>query len=212
MIIKPITRNARHPKGFWGSMMIKKMNLGHSQLTAWALEEIGFAPTDHVLDVGCGGGKAIARILPLVPQGRVDGIDFSCLSVEKARKENRKAIRERRSEIFQTSVSKLPFPDSSFAVVTAIETIYFWPDPPGDFHEIWRVLKPHGRLAVVCEMVQREGIQYTDVEELLKMRVPTIANVEAFFTSANFTHMQAIVHPRTGWLCMIGEKPAPGRQ
>ncbi len=205
MMIKRLTRNAGRPQGFWGAWMIRKMNLGHASLTAWALEQIAFSSTDTVLDVGCGGGKAVRRIHALVPEGNVCGIDFSPLSVEKAKKENRKAIAAGKAKILQAAVSQLPFPDGTFDVVTAIETIYFWPDPPADFKEIRRVLKPHGRFAVVCEMVQREGVQYADVEKLLRMRVPSIANVEALFTAAGFVHMRAIVHPEAGWLCMIGE-------
>ena len=38
-----------------------------------------------VLDCGCGGGANIKTLLKLCPKGKVQGIDYSSVSVEKAR-------------------------------------------------------------------------------------------------------------------------------
>ena len=45
-----------------------------------------------VLDCGCGGGANIKTLLKLCPNGKVQGIDYSAVSVEKARKVNAGAI------------------------------------------------------------------------------------------------------------------------
>ncbi len=205
-MMKRMIRNAGKPQGFWGSMMIRKMNRGHSRLTAWGLEQVGFRPGDKVLDIGCGGGKAVARIAAQVPQSQVWGIDYAPLSVKRAKKENQKEIAAGRVTIVEGSVSHLPFGDGVFDVATAIETVYFWPDPPGDLREIRRVLKPGGRLAVVCEMVRQEGVNHTDVENLLNMRVPSVAEVEALMTAAGFVHIGSVLDKGKGWLCMIGRQ------
>lgn len=44
--------------------------------------------------------------------------------------------------IQRASVSKLPFSDNTFDLVTAVETQYYWPDLIKDMKEILRVLKP----------------------------------------------------------------------
>jgi SAM-dependent methyltransferase len=51
----------------------------------------------------------------------------------------------------QASVSRPPFPDDKFDLVTAIETQYYWPSLQCDMKEILCVLKPGGPLMVVAE-------------------------------------------------------------
>ena len=44
----------------------------------------------------------------------------------------------------QASVAELPFEAEQFEVVTAFETVYFWPELVQNFREVYRVLKPGG--------------------------------------------------------------------
>src|SRR5262249_56973506 len=57
-----------------------------------------------------------------------------------------------RVEIRHASVSHLPFPDQMFALATAVETHFYWPDLPPDMREVLRVLKPGGALVIVAEV------------------------------------------------------------
>lgn len=67
-------QNTRNPKGFRGRMMLRGMNSGHMPLSKWALSLLAPALDAYVLDVGCGGGANIARLMKLCPQGFVNGI------------------------------------------------------------------------------------------------------------------------------------------
>ena len=91
---------------------------------------------------GCGGGANIKTLLKLCPKGRVQGIDYSAVSVEKARKVNARAIAAGRCNVQQASVTELPFEAEQFDVATAFETVYFWPELAQNFREVYRVLKP----------------------------------------------------------------------
>lgn len=53
------------------------------------------------------------------------------------------------SAVFQGSVEHMNFTDASFDVVTAFETVYFWPGLPKCFQEVYRVLKPGG-IFLIC--------------------------------------------------------------
>lgn len=46
---------------------------------------------------------------------------------------------------------QLPFEAERFDLVTAFETVYFWPDLPKSFREIRRVLRPGGTLLICNE-------------------------------------------------------------
>lgn len=84
----------------------------------------------RVLDIGCGGGANLAQFLKLCPQGSVCGIDFSAESVATSLRKNAGAVAAGRCEVRQGDVSRLPYADASFDLVTAFETVYFWPDVP----------------------------------------------------------------------------------
>ena len=138
--------NTRRPEGLGGKLMVSMMNVGHRSLAHWGMRFLPLSPDARVLDCGCGGGANIKTLLKLCPKGKVQGIDYSAVSVEKARKVNAGAIAAGQCTVQQASVAELPFEAEQFDVVTAFETVYFWPGPVESFQEVWRVLKPGGHL------------------------------------------------------------------
>jgi ubiquinone/menaquinone biosynthesis C-methylase UbiE len=108
------------------------------------LTHIQIEPHFTILDVGCGGGRTIQRLLDLAPAGKVYGLDYAGASVAVATKLNRSSMGSRRTDIRRGSVSNLPYAPNTFDVVTAIETHYYWPDLSAGLSEIRRVLKPGG--------------------------------------------------------------------
>ena len=116
--------NTRKPAGLGGKIMVAMMNFGHSAMAEWGLRFLKPAPDAMVLDCGCGGGANIKKLLKLCPKGKVQGIDYSAVSVEKARKVNAGAIAEGRCNVQQASVAELPFEAEQFDVATAFETVY----------------------------------------------------------------------------------------
>lgn len=136
--------NTRKPVGLGGKIMVAMKNFGHSAMAEWGMRFLQPAPDAMVLDCGCGGGANIKTLLKLCPNGKVQGIDYSAVSVEKARKVNARAIAAGRCTVQQASVAELPFEAEQFDVVTAFETVYFWPELAQNFREVYRVLKPGG--------------------------------------------------------------------
>src|SRR5256885_16749262 len=53
------------------------MEQEHLPITLPVLEKMRLAPTDSVLDVGCGAGWLSRRLAKLVPEGRVGGVGIS---------------------------------------------------------------------------------------------------------------------------------------
>ena len=104
--------NTRKPVDLGGKLMVAMMNLGHSPMARWGLQFQRLAPNAKVLDCGCGGGANIKRLLKKCPHGVVKGIDYSPVSVEKARKLNRTAIQEGRCAVLQGSAADMAFEDA----------------------------------------------------------------------------------------------------
>ena len=80
-----------------------------------------------MLDIGCGGGATLQRLLKRSEGSTVYGIDISEESVAKARKVNAEVL-DKRVFITQGSAEKLPYEDGKFDLVTAVEAVYFWPN------------------------------------------------------------------------------------
>ncbi|MCH3908685.1 MAG: class I SAM-dependent methyltransferase [Sphaerochaeta sp.] len=69
------------PQGWRGRLMLGMMNRGHAPLSRWGLSLLSPDKDAHVLDVGCGGGANIARLLRRCPDG--GGGWLGCVSGER---------------------------------------------------------------------------------------------------------------------------------
>ena len=117
----------------------------------WGLSHLTVADDANVLDVGRGGGANVARLLTRCPKGTVTGIDYSPVSVKKSTEVNAAAIAAGRCRVLEGSAAALPFEEGAFDLVTAFETVYFWPDIEECFRGVRRTLKEGGRFAIVNE-------------------------------------------------------------
>ena len=203
-----LVENAEKPDGFWGKLMIRSMNKGHSELTDWALCHIKTKPGDYVLDVGCGGGKTVGKLSNMVGNGKVYGIDYSDLCIKKAEKLNHKNVICGKVKLQKATVSALPFDSDKFDLVTAVETYYFWPDKLNDLREIWRVLKPGGKIMLVFEMLKdkNDPERWSKVEERLNIEAVSREDIDAMLERAGYLNIRTYVKSGTTWLCAVAEK------
>lgn len=206
-MIKRMTKNARKPSGFWGRIMIKKMNAGHFEMTKWALGKIDLPSNGVVADIGCGGGNCV-KLLSAITNGKIYGIDYSPLCVEKAAKKNRKAVKSGRVQITEASVEKLPFKSESIDCAVSVESVYFWSDPYKAFGEILRILKKGGELNIICEMVKNDDGTgaHTEVAELLKLNYYSTAELEDIFKQSGFKDIRTELDREHTWLLISGRK------
>ena len=108
--------------------MYKGMNLMTIPLSRWGLSHVEIHDDADILDIGCGGGRNIQRLLRAAPKGHVTGIDPSETAVSMSFALNREAIADGRCDVYEGTADILPFGDNRFDLVM----------------EILRVLKPGG--------------------------------------------------------------------
>ena len=196
--------NTRKPVGLGGKLMVNMMNIGHHALAEWGMSFFNPEPDAKILDCGCGGGANIKAMLKKCPRGIVKGVDYSSVSVEKARKLNKDAIKEGRCEILSGSVAMLPLEDGYFDAVTAFETVYFWPDLPRCFREVYRVLKPGGTLLICNESNGDTDKDEKWTEIIGGMTIYKDAELKAYLEQAGFHDVQ--IHKKKSWLCITARK------
>lgn len=105
--------------------MLWNMNSRHSGVTDWGLTHVSIEKTDIILDVGCGGGRTLSKLSAIASEGKVYGIDYSEASVAASKRTNARWVTMGRVEVLHGSVSRLPFREGMFDLVTAVET-HFW--------------------------------------------------------------------------------------
>jgi len=113
-----------------------------------ALTLLECRPGDHVLEVGFGHGRTLARAATIVPAGFVAGVDVSEEMVRMASSRNRRLITEGRIEVRRADSSQIPYPEGRFDRVYAVHTLYFWHDPRAHLREIYRVMKTGARFVL----------------------------------------------------------------
>ena len=143
-----IAKQGRHPSGILGSILARVMATETAAENAMAVELLQLQPYDHVLEIGFGHGRTLAKAAVIARKGFVAGVDWSERMVEVAARYNRKLIAEGRVELKRGEINRLPYLDNRFDKVYSVHTIYFWQTPTEGLREIARVLKPGGRLVL----------------------------------------------------------------
>ncbi len=154
-----------NPRDEEDAAMLERMNVSHSSLRNWGLGYVDRGRGMKILDAGCGGGAAISYMLDSFADSLVYGVDYSPLSVGKSREYNREWL-GKRCFIEQGEVRALPYGENSFDLVTAIETVYFWPEIVKAFAEVRRVLKKGGSFLVLCEGSDPDDNDWPEVDNL----------------------------------------------
>lgn len=142
----------------------------NEQLNRFAVEQLGVQPQDQVLEVGFGHGHAIRLLAERAHQGLVAGIDPSDGMVRHAAKRNRELIKAGRVELWQGSVSSIPYEYARFNKVLSVDNYQHWPQAEFNLGEIQRTLAPGGLLAL-CLRLQRSlgfapGFRLEEVKEI----------------------------------------------
>jgi arsenite methyltransferase len=108
----------------------------------------GLRPGEVVVDLGCGGGLDVfLAAAKVAPHGRAIGVDMTPDMLARARAGAAKAD-IRNVAFYEAPIEALPLEDNSVDCVISNCVLNLVDDKPKAFAEIFRVLKPGGRLAV----------------------------------------------------------------
>jgi len=195
------------PRGWFGRILVRGMNFGHSGLTRWGLSKVEISEHANVLDIGCGGGRTLENLASIVRLGKAVGIDYSEDAIAVARKRNQKLIVSGRVEVVHGAVSAIPFPDATFDCVTTVEAYYFWPDIAADLAEVRRVMKSNGQLVIIAGMYLGSKFDKRNIKIIRVggMRCFSVQEFEDTLQDAGFCDVAVTVEPRKGWVCVISK-------
>lgn len=197
-------QNLKKPESSaYGKAQLRGMNNRYSLLSSWGFSHVFFTRKRLVLDVGCGGGKNLQRILNHSKSINAIGIDISPASVKMSTRKNRRAVKSGRLQVVQGSVEALPFASNLFDLVTAVESVHYWNIEKG-LSEVYRTLKKGGQFLIVNETQSSDGLGAYLAE--VGSKVYTKQQLESYLKKAGFSKFRTDVNENGKWIAVVAEK------
>jgi ubiquinone/menaquinone biosynthesis C-methylase UbiE len=123
-------------------------SLGAQKARAAALEGLRLRPGEAVLDAGCGLGRDVADLAPIVGSaGSVLGVDASRAMIARAR--SSPAAGSPGVHFLVGDVQHLPFEEGTFDACRAGSLLICVADPARALAEMVRVVRPGGRVVIL---------------------------------------------------------------
>ena len=205
-LFKNFISQTRKPEGALGKMMLKGMNSGHARMADWGLSHLPVIHPEEITDLGCGGGRNAGALLGKYPKAHVTAVDYSALSVQKAREYNQEAVAAGRCTVCRGDVSALDLPSGKYNLATAFETVYFWPGLEKCFAQVYRVLKPGG-LFLICNESDGTDAAGRKYEKMIDgMKVYTEEEITRALKAAGFSEIKTDRYPSKPWIMVLAKK------
>ena len=199
-LFKDYVSQTRKPEGFLGKMMLTGMNTGHAKLADWGLGHLHSTDPEKIVDLGCGGGRNAGELLKMYPEAHVTAVDYSELSVEKAKKYNKEMIAAGRCNVQQGDATNLDFPDETFDAVASNYVYHNIPskDRQAILLETLRTLKKGGTFAIHdIFSVGKNGDMNAFVKKLKEMGYEKVSLIDT-------TDGKWIRKSEAGWMGLSG--------
>lgn len=112
---------------------------------AGVLDAVTLAGDETILDVPCGTGELVQRLLARWPRLRITGADLSPGMLARAKAKNS----GQSVHWVEADVASLPFSDKQFDWVTCANSFHYFRKPGAALRELQRILAPGGTLVLV---------------------------------------------------------------
>lgn len=142
-------------------------------------QDLGLEKNAAVLDVGCGRGRVAAHLVSLTG-AKVKGINIDDVQLASAKKNAEKIGLNDNCQFIKANLNEpLPFEDNFFDAVYEIQALTYAKDKEKLFAEMFRVLKPGGKLSFL-DWVQLDNYDASNPHhlDLLKRVKPLIGAID----------------------------------
>lgn len=136
------------PKGEGGIQMAKMMNETNIKMTQDSISVLEIKEGEHVLEMGHGNCDHLKYILDQASKVQFYGLELSETMFQEAKKLNETFINEKCAAFYLYDGNRIPLESNVMDKIFTVNTLYFWLEPLDMLAELYRVLKPNGRLVI----------------------------------------------------------------
>jgi SAM-dependent methyltransferase len=128
----------------------------------WAVQLLGVAPNDEILEIGPGPGVSVSLICGQLATGRITAIDRSAIAIQRATKRNADHVAAGRAvfqhlDLANVALVRRALTGQHFDKVFAVNINLFWVRPAdAELQLIKDLLRPGGVLQLVYETPSEE--------------------------------------------------------
>lgn len=145
--LKNIAEQLSKPNGEAGIHMGEMMNSTNFSMTSDCINQLNLKENTSVLEIGHGNCGHLGFILSQANHLKYTGLEISSLMSDEAKKINSQFLSKDVQFVLYDGI-KFPFQEECFDSIFTVNTIYFWKDPQDFLAEIYRVLKPTGKMLI----------------------------------------------------------------
>jgi cyclopropane fatty-acyl-phospholipid synthase-like methyltransferase len=117
----------------------------------WTIDLLAVRPTDHLLEIGCGPGRAVSLICERLTRGTITAIDRSAIQVSRARGRNRECLAAGRARIECVALADVDVGRRRFDKIFAVNVNAFWTAPAPAIAAVRPLLRRGGAVYLVYE-------------------------------------------------------------
>lgn len=145
-----VGRQFGNPQGLVGRLVGRAMASSNAAFNRWVIDTVADragADLTRIVELGCGPGVGLEKLLVAFPAAQVWGIDPSPVMIVQSRRRNVREIEIGRLHLIQGDVSAL----GEFApvdLVLAIHVLYFWHQPSIELARVKAALRPGAKVAI----------------------------------------------------------------
>lgn len=136
------------PKGEGGVQMAKMMNETNIKMTLDSISALEIREGEHILEMGHGNCDHLKYILDQTSKVQFYGLELSETMFQEAKKLNETYINEKCAAFYLYDGKRIPLESQVMDKIFTVNTLYFWSEPLDMLEELYRVLKPNGRLVI----------------------------------------------------------------
>jgi len=187
------------PRGFAGRVTLMFMNRGHKSIYENVAKALALQSEDDLLEIACGNGHFIKNYASHVHS--VAGLDLSELCIKLATKKNKERVVAGSAEFVLGEATQLPWEDNKFSVATSMGGFMMFPKPVERLKEMYRVLRPRGRVVVCIEWNAEDGKDHSKDIKKYGMQLWTENDMrnmlkEAGFSDIAITYAKGLMMPK----------------
>lgn len=125
-------------------LLAKEIDPAFARRARIILENLDIKPGMRILEVGCGRGFYEAAVVKIYPGVKIVGVDLNEKYLEVARR----AVKDDNVTFLKADATKLPFGNGEFDRIICTEVLEHIRDDERVIREIFRVLKPRGKVLI----------------------------------------------------------------